>query len=135
MKLSNSLFMLCVGAVIGVVLVLSCGDNSPSTVHAADAGACNCPAAEPPLTGRIVEMDMPFTVPANSTQSMGVSCPFTSDTWIVLNGGCSANIGSTPNIILEQSYPGSNGWICSWSNPSNVDIPVHAIVHCLKAAQ
>src|SRR5258708_7663196 len=77
MKLSNSVFMLSTGVGIGVALVLSCGDDSPRRADAGDAASCSCPAAEPPLASRIVEVVKPFVVPANSMQqAQSVQCGY-----------------------------------------------------------
>jgi hypothetical protein len=132
----NHIFTLIIGAVVGIVLVLSCSDNSPRRVDAADAATCTCPAAEAPIANRIVEKVSLYTIPANSAQQLqGVACPFTGVPAIVLTGGCAAaNSGNAPNIILEQSVPDGNGWDCSWRNPSNADIQVRAVVHCLMPA-
>ena len=132
-KLVNSILMLIVGMVFGIGFVLSCGDDSPRRVDAGDAGACNCPPAEAPIASRIMVVERPFVIPANTTQqSEGVACPFNS---VVLSGGCAAAAGAEPNIILEQDIPGANGWGCSFRNLSNADVSVRAIVRCLVAAQ
>jgi hypothetical protein len=131
MRSANSVLMLIVGAVGGVAFVLSCGDGLPR-VDAGDAGSCNCPAAEPPIASRIVERVAVLDVPANSMQqSNAVGCPPDA---VVLTGGCDGGEGQVPNIILEQSAPGTGGWHCSWRNPSNASISVRAIVHCLMPA-
>ena len=133
MRFANSIFMLCTGAIIGVLLVLSCGDDSIRRADAGDAASCNCPAAEPPLASRIAEVIKPLTLPANSMdQVQSVACPLNA---LVFTGGCSANVGQLPNIILEQSYTEGIGWTCVWRNPSNADVPVRAIVRCLMPAQ
>ena len=132
MRPANSVLTLIAGALGGVAFVLSCGDDSPKHVDAGDAGACSCPAAEPPIASRIMEVVGVRDVPANSMQqSHGVGCPPDA---IVLTGGCDGGEGQVPDIILEQSAPGTGGWHCSWRNPSNAIIPVRAIVHCLMPA-
>jgi hypothetical protein len=136
MRLSNSIFIFGLGIAIGISLVLSCGDDSPRRVDAADAPMCDCPAAEPPIAARIMETKLDDVIPANATHRIrGVTCPGVPPA-MALNGGCTADIPVNGSIVLEQSAPGEGiGWLCSWSNPSNVDVPVHAIVRCLKPAQ
>jgi hypothetical protein len=136
MKSINSFVTLITGIAIGVILVLSCSDNSPHKADAADAATCSCPSAEAPIADRIVEIANNYIVPANSMQQANsVSCPFGPVPAIVLTGGCAASVGNVPNIILEQSAPGGIGWECSWRNPSNADIPVRAVVRCLMPAK
>ncbi|TMQ04841.1 MAG: hypothetical protein E6J90_23315 [Deltaproteobacteria bacterium] len=137
MKLVNYAILIGTGVIIGIVLVLSCGDNSPRKADAAVDAACNCPPAEVPLSGRIVETSEQFVIPANSAHQKNGSrvCASGPVDGIVLNGGCTANIPLNGNIILEQSAPEGLGWMCSWSNPSNVDVPVHVIMRCLMPAK
>lgn len=131
MKFANTVFALGTGIAIGIALVLSCGDGSPRSADAADA-SCNCPAAESPIAGRIMEVTASYIIPANSMhQHQGVACPI-PDPGIVLNGGCTADIPLNGSLVLEESAPGGIGWGCTWNNPSNVDVPVHLVVHCLK---
>ncbi len=119
------------GAIAGIALVLSCGDDSPPRADAADP-VCDCPAAEPPITSsRIVQVEKPATVPANDGGVGAALCP---DGAIVLSGGCAAEEGNAPQIILEQSIPGNISWSCNWRNPTNSPIAVRAIVRCLKPA-
>lgn len=133
MRDSNSIFILGLGFIAGIVLVLSCGNDSPHRADAGDAASCNCPAAEPPLATRIIEATKPLIVPGNSKQQLqSVVCPLNA---IVINGGCSAQGGQPADIVLEQSVPGMYGWSCSWRNPSNSDISVFVVAHCLTPAQ
>jgi hypothetical protein len=129
MKLAIPALIFGTGIFTGILFVLSCSDSSPRHADAADA-ACNCPAAEPPITSaRIVQIEASFTIPANTSQSPhSVICP---QNGIAVSGGCAANAGQLPKILLEQSIPGDTGWACSWSNTTNADIPVRAIVRCL----
>lgn len=131
MHFTNTASLLVIGAIVGIALVLSCSDHSPRMVDAADL-TCNCPLAEPPIPDRIVQIDgLAATVPPNGTAGGGAVCPLGA---IVLGGGCAAAVGQVPQIILEQSIPGDNGWDCSWRNPTNAPIVMHAIVRCLKPA-
>ncbi len=117
------------GAVVGIALVLSCGDDSPPKADAADP-VCDCPAAEPPITGsRIVQVEATTTVPANDRGGADAGCPQGA---IALGGGCAAEVGNAPQIVVEQSIPFDTGWGCDWRNPTNSPIAVRAIVRCLK---
>jgi hypothetical protein len=129
MRLARTTLLFVSGAVAGIALVLSCGDGSPRAVDAADGGACNCPAAEPPLAGRIVEVEQMTTIPALDEGVGGAVCPSGA---IVLSGGCANLLGQTSQILVEETSPGDIGWNCNWRNPSNAPIQVRSIVRCLK---
>jgi hypothetical protein len=130
MHFAKTVSLLAAGAVIGIALVLSCSDGSPRMADAADP-TCNCPAAESPIPGRVVQIEQATTVPPNDIAPGGAGCPLDA---IALSGGCAANAGQSPQIILEQSIPGDRAWDCRWRNPTNAPIPVRAIVRCLKPA-
>jgi len=128
MQITRSIPLVVAGAIAGIAFVLSCSDDSP---HSADAAVCDCPAAEPPLADRIVQVEAPATVPPMDEEGGGVICPTGA---IALGGGCAASTGAVPEIIVQQSIPGDLGWSCSWRNPTNQPIAVRAIVRCLKPA-
>ena len=131
----RDLIMFAGGAFFGFALLLSCDDGSPSD---SDAGACNCPSAEPPLLGRAQEFEVSTILPpANMAPTFGkagggADCPAGS---ILLSGGCTGAVGTVPDILLEASYPGGTGWGCSWKNLSNDPVPVRSIARCLIPAQ
>jgi hypothetical protein len=134
MHLARTTLLLVSGAVAGIALVLSCGDGSPRSVDAADGGTCTCPAAEPPLAGRIVQVEEMTTIPANDEAGGGAACPSGA---IMLSGGCANLLGQTSQILVEESLPGPEGssiqgWNCRWRNPSNTPIQVRGIARCLK---
>lgn len=135
MRPAGPILMLTFGVAIGITFTLSCEQDNPSRADAADASMCNCPPAEPPIFGRVVEVKANYVIPANTHGTHGEICPGVSP-GIVLNGGCTAE-PPQPNgsIVLEQSAPDADGWDCSWNNPSFVDVPVHVIVRCLMPAQ
>ncbi len=123
------------GLLFGLALLLSCDDGSPSD---ADAAACNCPPAESPLIGRTQEFEVSTTLPpANMAPTFGkksgsIDCPGES---VLLSGGCTAAVGTVPDILIESSYPlGNGGWSCSWKNLSNDPVPVRSIARCLMPA-
>ena len=130
MHFTRAVSLLLTGAVIGIALILSCSDGSPRMADAADP-TCNCPAAEPPIAGRIVQIESATTVPANDIAPGGALCPSGA---VALGGGCAASVGESPQIILEQSIPDAIAWNCRWRNPTNAPIAVRAVVRCLKPA-
>src|SRR5688500_2286149 len=109
MRIATSVGSLAMGMLIGISLVLSCGDGSPGKV---DAAACDCPAAEPPLAGRILVVDQTQTIPGNSLGGQGAECPQGA---LRLSGSCTTpDINPLRDITLEQSgfYSGEaqRGW-------------------------
>ena len=110
------------GAAIACALILSCGgdDQSGADALAADAQtACDCPASEPPLSGRIVRVTDTIALAAQDSNIAGATCDSGA---IVLGGGCDLE---TPdkNITIFQNTPakpsgGVQGWTCQWNNPT-----------------
>jgi hypothetical protein len=136
MKASQFILVFCMGIAVGVVFLFSCGDNGPAPVHAADAGTCDCPAAEPPLAGRILNSQMQFTLLPNSPQQRhGLGCPGGPVSGTVISGGCTAMLGTNIDVILEESYPDDQGWNCIWNNTSNTEVTVKVVVRCLMPVQ
>lgn len=128
-----------IGFVAGIACVLSCGDDHPSS---ADAAACDCPASEPPLNGRITEVirvhNLPPSTELDGRSGEGLSCP---PGGVLITGGCTAGEGQAPNIVLEQSNPitrengrSGNGWECNWRNNTNQPVQVRVIARCLVPA-
>lgn len=126
---------MCIGVVVGICLVIACNDDSPPRV---DAANCDCPAAEPPLAGRITTIRetgrvQPPNPPAeDGRESVAASCPQGAT---LLSGGCAATGG--PLVLLEMSYPTADDrtWICVWRNTDTIPITTTAIVKCLVPAQ
>lgn len=111
MKKLNSLALIAVGTVGGIALIVACSDDSPSD---ADAAVCDCPAAEPPLAGRIVAVRQSSPITAGSSGIAGVACPAGAT---ILGGACEVE---TPddNILLKESRflrTGNPQYICRWS--------------------
>jgi hypothetical protein len=123
------------GLISGIVLVLSCGDDRTALVDAATS--CDCPASEPPVATRIVEVNNTRSLspanmaPTNGRAGEGVECPMGS---VLLTGGCSAVVGQAPDIVIEQSFPNERGWQCRWRNNSNDTVPVRVVARCLVPA-
>jgi hypothetical protein len=130
----NDLLKILVGIALGITLVLSCGDDSPTP---ADAAVCDCAPAEAPIASRIVQVVNTETLSPRSDPFMGrggesVLCPPGA---LLLNGGCTATVGQVPDIVIEQSKPNGQSWSCAWRNNSNEPVEVRVIANCLMPAQ
>jgi hypothetical protein len=135
MRLSTTIAILFMGLVVGVVFVVSCGDDkSPAAVDA--AVQCDCPSSEPPLTGRIVRVATDQSVPSMLFSGPVVFCERPA---IVLSGGCFAR-SSDPKYILNSSFPvpagdaNPIGWACNFYNGTAAAVTSTAYVTCLKPA-
>lgn len=132
MRVTPSIGSLAMGMLIGISLVLSCGDDSPGN---ADAAACDCPAAEPPLAGRIMVVDQTQTIPGNSRGGQGTGCP---EGALRLSGSCTTpDINPLRDITLEQSgfYLGEDrGWHCEFKNNEATPVTIKVSVVCLVPA-
>ena len=125
------ILLVAAGAVLGISFVLSCG-NSPTTADAADA--CNCPAAEPPLAGRIVSVDTHLVLPAQSVSPGVAQC---APGAILLGGSCGqdTNTVAEKDLVLLEAKADGLVWQCSWSNGTAVERPVIISARCLNPAQ
>jgi hypothetical protein len=127
------MLLVALGIVLGVGLVISCGQG-PSTADAADT--CNCPAAEPPLTGRVVQVTAKASILAGFSQSAVSVCPAGAT---VLAGGCRLD-ALNPDVILVDDGPltpndgTSIGWYCGWKNPTADTVNVTGFAICLTPA-
>jgi hypothetical protein len=136
MRTSSAILILVGGFACGVGFVMSCGDQtSPANVDAAQR-QCDCPAAEPPLTGRIVRMTSNDVVPAMTSSGVSVFCEFGT---ILLSGGCYAK-STDPKYVLKSSFPGPDGvanpgaWNCEFYNGTAALVTSTAYAMCLKPA-
>jgi hypothetical protein len=135
MNLSRTILILISGFVVGIAFVLSCGDDhSPAQVDAATQ--CDCPAAEPPLAGRIVRVAANQSIPAMGFSAAVAICDTGT---IALSGGCFAR-SSDPKYILNSSYAAPAGdlnpkaWICEFYNGTAAAVTSTAYVTCLRPA-
>src|SRR5262249_18046607 len=107
----RSFVLVVSGAALGIALILSCGHPSP---NADAADQCTCPAAEPPLAGRVVQVTQEVTVPANDFQVAGAHCATAAAT--LLGGGCR---GTTVDHLGEDgpltAAEGAPGWYCRFN--------------------
>jgi hypothetical protein len=127
------------GISIGVAFVLSCDDDDSVRDAGADAAKdCNCPAAEPPLKGRItyVEAEKPL---GGGPTSISANCGTDS---IAIGGGCRLKMAVGQTVFL-QAYtsapdpmePSFSSYACQTGNGNNPngDIIIATAV-CLKIA-
>lgn len=132
MSFGKSFVLVAAGALAGIAFLLSCSDDAPGT---ADAATCDCPAAEPPITGRIVRVANTKVIPANTTSGEGVSCPQDAT---LLSGSCTqANINPTHDIIVQEGgFYGTTdqAWNCTFKNNEAVDVEVKVSAICLNPA-
>ena len=80
------------GAALACALILSCGgdDQSGADAQAADAQtACDCPASEPPLAGRIVRVTDTVALAVQDSGGISAICPAGGT---LLGGGCGLQI-------------------------------------------
>jgi hypothetical protein len=109
-----------------LALVAACsGDDT-----AVDAASCTCPAAEPPLAGRIIRVEDRRT--SSTAVDAFAQCPAES---ILLGGGCYLE---GPEELLMQ-YAGWTSlpttYACEWDNPQLTEHTAVAWATCLLPAQ
>ena len=115
-------------------LILSCSDDSPRD---ADAPVCECPAAEPPLAGRLTTVEdrreNPGAVPGFSAVAR---CP---DGATLLGGGCEADPLASSVVLIaagrRSTTPDPKLFGCEWRNTNN-DSPEYVLAWatCLMPA-
>lgn len=123
------------GALIATTLILACGADDSSTDARADAGTCNCPAAEPPLAGRIVRVSDTLSVSTGGFSSVATLCP-TGGT--LLGGGCKlADNVSDPmfHFINAGTNGDGSGFACDWRNSNTFARDGIAEAFCLVPPQ
>jgi len=150
MHIAKSILFMLSGATAGIAFVISCGDNWHLGADAAvDATAdapkapdaapgCDCPAAEPPITGRLYFDSSIAGVDGNQEQSVGRFCPPGA---IAISGSCKL---STPifnprkDVILREAGliygPVPSGWRCTVRNNESETVLYEIFVLCLKPA-
>jgi len=118
------------GAALACVLILSCGNDSPGS---ADAATCDCPAAEPPLSGRIVRVTETVALAAQDIGGTGASCAAGAT---LLGGGCALQT-LDDRVTVSYTSPdvgGAESWTCSWNNPTTDANTGIATAICLMPA-
>lgn len=119
-------------AVLIGALQLGCSDDPPGD---ADAAMCSCPAAEPPLAGRIVEVSQTAPIPAGASGMAVAICP---DGGTLLGGGCFVDaIGPGPGLLAlfeaARRFDGPN-YSCGWTSTKVTDSIGKATAICLLPA-
>jgi len=118
------------GAALACALILSCGNDSPGD---ADAATCDCPAAEPPLAGRIVRVTETVALAAQDTAGVNVDCAANAT---LVGGGCGLQTVDD-RIMVTYASPdlgGAETWACSWNNPTTTANTGVATAICLMPA-
>jgi hypothetical protein len=126
-------------------LAAACSDQPGATV---DAGKiCDCPAAEPPLAGRIVTEHVDIAdriISANSGHEVGATC--SEPQAILLSGTCYPSDrnyidGSQTGQLLLLATRKEQGtsvlpdaWHCSFKNTSTTDVHIVFDLTCLNPA-
>lgn len=127
MKLPTLLAAMLSSALAGALLVVACSDDAPGD---ADAAVCDCPAAEPPVPGRIRWVTHDVTVPAMNSGIQTAGCPAGAK---LLGGGCNGSgVGS---FDVVSAYPFDAGdqqaFVCEWQSSRNEPTTVTATAICL----
>jgi len=125
----RTLLLVLVSGALGALFVIACGDDTTPRADAADAAACDCPKAEPPITAdRVTTHTASAEIPADSADSVFVGCK--EDEEVRIGGGCSVDVPG--GMILRKAEPTRNGFDCDYQNTlgSAKMATVHVI--CLK---
>lgn len=130
MNIVKSIILMSIGAIFGIGMVLSCGDNSS---HHSDAGTCDCPASEPPISGRITTIDSNLVTINPGAQGLaGITC---NPGMQFISGSCTgANLTILDDIVLQQAGfdKATGSWACAFKNNKVVAVQVKATALCLK---
>jgi hypothetical protein len=120
------------GATAAIALMIACGDDSPS---GADAAVCDCPAAEPPLEGRIVVISGSGDIPPNGTGGGVASCPAGA---VLLGGSCAIEEagGGAGDLLLVTAgrLPLNAIYDCEWKSTRPTMSKGAATITCLVPA-
>ena len=122
----EKLAILLAGLAGGITIVVACGDDT----EPADAAAgCDCPEAEPPLTGRVVMVDEEGP-PDSDAIIVSVNCP---EGGLVLGGGCEITGDAANSLVLFEAggNDGGEAYACKWENPASVETTGRAWARCL----
>jgi hypothetical protein len=143
MPIARSILLLMSGATAGIALVISCGRNSHSSADAAidasavaDAGpSCDCPAAEPPLAGRVVVVSQLRVYSGNSYGGYSARCPLGA---LLISGSCGTDLS---NPLRNVTLMGSTSfgvppvaWDCTFRNNEFTPVTFRASAICLGPA-
>lgn len=130
----KTIVIVLASALSGALLVIACSDDSPTPADA-DAGSCNCPAAEPPITmARLHRVDGgAVTAGLSATVVAGIACPAGE---LAIGGSCYIDSDETVReVSLAEAglSSGGTGWECAYTNRSTVGTAmVRAQALCLR---
>ena len=130
MNIVKSCGLIASGLAAGMLLVISCSDDHPGS---ADAATCDCPAAEPPLAGRVQIVKATQEISAGSFGGQSNRCPENS---VLLSGGCGTPDGQPAELELQQSRPAmtEDGWACHFRNNATGPVTIQVTAFCLVPA-
>jgi len=123
------------GALSVTVFLVACSDD---TTGDADAAVCDCPAAEPPLAGRIVQVRNTLSInPGGIPTSNEAICAEGS---MLIGGGCSqeSEVVQSQLVLVHAGRLGTmerGPWRCSWRNDSAAAISTVVEAVCLVPAE
>lgn len=114
MTRASSFAYLVGGFAVGIALIVACSDDAPGNVDAADAAACDCPASEPPLAGRITRVRVDNTLSPGAGGGASAFCPAGA---VALGGACEVAITDTNVVLLSSRFTAGTpaGYGCVWS--------------------
>ncbi len=130
MTLARTLALFLAGGIVGAVTIVACGDDSPDDADAQTT--CDCPAAEPPLTGRVVHRSTTEEIPPTAITGFAGGC---EDGEILISGGCTQSTGAP--VVLVENGPATSSestWVCRWNNADTNAAMVTATAICLQPA-
>jgi hypothetical protein len=118
---TRSIAFAVAGAGMATAMFLACGNDTMTIADAAvDAvAACDCPAAEPPLAGRIYVVEATKEAVGTAADTTTADCSTTAHPGgIALGGSCRIQIG-TPREWQSTGHCGAavggvtGGWCCA----------------------
>ena len=124
--------LVAAGVVMGVVVTISCSDDSPPRADA--AVQCDCPVSEAPIKERLVRVASTRAISAMSVGGDSAGCPQGA---IVISGGCLAGTTDAKHVLLSSvASPVDNpiAWECFFYNGTAAEVTSTATVLCLKPA-
>jgi hypothetical protein len=135
----KTIITVAASALAGALVVVACSDDSPTPADA-DAGSCNCPAAEPPINAaRLHRVDSGLvTVPLASSGEAGIACPAGE---LLIGGSCYIEQDETAQQVAlkefgmapEAASSAGTTWSCLYGNQSTVGTAmVRAQALCLR---
>jgi F0F1-type ATP synthase membrane subunit c/vacuolar-type H+-ATPase subunit K len=135
----RSILLALAGLAAGIALALAC-DGDGSAADAADGGACDCPAAEPPLEGRIVRVTNSSEIAAQSIGAVGAGCDEGSldgKDGILIGGSCMLEVPDHASDVnlnysgISGQPGGGNTWACKWTSTIGTPNTMIATAICL----